>query len=152
MTLCSAYCEGSLMLCHHSTKAPYLCSTQDHHILSFLKSHHLWCQHSWKSQIIQISWAMLMVDLNLMQIQTYSTQVHTLTSWIIVAASPYTTPIQTSSDWTLEQSGTPSGRMPFTAPIWPSAKLITFKSKTDFSALWIFSLGKTWKRELLVSL
>lgn len=70
---------------------------------------------------------------------------NTLTSWIIVAASPYTTPIQTSSDWTLERSGTPSGRMPFTAPIWPPAKLITFKSKTDLSALWIFSFGKAWR-------
>lgn len=73
-----------------------------------------------------------------------------LTSWIIVAASPYTTPIHTSSDCTLERSGTPSGRMPFTAPIRPPAKLMTFRSNMDFSAVRIFSFGKAWKEKIVV--
>lgn len=60
-----------------------------------------------------------------------------------MAASAYTTPTHTSSACMLEVSGTPEGRMPFTAPIVPSAKPRTFSSKMVFNALSTWSRGKT---------
>lgn len=60
-----------------------------------------------------------------------------------MAARAYTTPTHTSSDCTLEVSGTPLGRMPFTAPMEPSEKPSTFSSKMVFNALCTWLCGNT---------